>query len=430
MVFNKGGFNVKIKKYMFTPMLILILALIFVKDIKASAIIQEHKNVNSKDTYFVNTLMTNLLDNVYYNKLNTVKSNGLLQTVITLPNNSGINLTSLVHDNASITKLVIPNNVSSMINDERYEMDSWTMENFTSLTPKCPNLVSIELSKENKYFAVKDNVLYTKDMKRLVYCPPGKSGKLVVPEGVEIIGIMAFQECAKITSIQLPATLKQVQTGAFGGNKNLKSLTISNNNKYFMTKENVLFYNYGEQLIAYAGGKDTKSYVVPKGVKAISPAAFMGCNNLIDLTICEDLTDIGNEAFRDCISLKKIIMKQGIHDIAAGAFMNCSNLTQLILPEGLRGIYQDALEGCDKLLTVKLPSTLTMLLCDLSDVKNRTIECYSPFLINAGAIEPKNPVKIITYKNSNLDKWYKRTKPSKIKLTYFKNPYITKNEVT
>lgn len=356
-------------------------------------------------------------------------NNSLIHTVITIPQSVGTDLIKKVHDNAKVTKLILPADISSILPDDYYETDTWLLQNYSSITPNCPNLSVIEVSKANKTFTTKDGVLYSKDMKSLIYCPPGKSGKLVVPEGVVSIGFMAFQECAKLTSVSLPSTLTRINEGAFGNNTKLTSLTVSKDNSYLISKDNVIFYKQGEQLIAYAGGKKNKSYKVPDGVKAISQAAFQGCTNLTEITFCKNLTIIGNEAFRNCTKLKKAHFQEGIHVIAAGAFMNCSSLQKINFPEGLRGIYQDALTGCNQLLDISLPFSLQDVSCNLTDVENRSIQCYNPFITNLTGLELKvKSLKVFTYKNSCLDLWNKKNHPKGLKVAYFNTSYTSFNK--
>lgn len=355
-------------------------------------------------------------------------------TVITIPSNEGTNLITVVHDDTKVEKLIIPKEISSILSDDYYETDFWLLQNYSSMTPNCPNLSEVIVSEQNTTYKAIDGVIYTKDMKQLVYCPPGKTGKLDIPEGVEKIGFMAFQECAKLTSISLPSTISSVSEGAFGGNKKLTSLKVSEDNPYLMSKNNVLFYKKGEQLVAYAGGKKNKSYSIPDGVKIIAPAAFQGCTNLKEIKFCKKLTHIANEAFRDCINLEKVQLQEGIQEIAAGAFMNCSSLKEMNFPEGIRGIYYDVFKGCNRLLDISIPSSIHYLYCDLSDVENRTIRCYSPFISSISGRwlitnnkNDINNINVLAYENSSLDLWYKENIPSK-KITYFESSYIIFDE--
>lgn len=87
---------------------------------------------------------------------------------------------------------------------ERYEDYSYS-----------PKLTLFTVSKENGTYESKEGVLYEKERKRLVRYPQGRSGKAVVPEGTEEIGMFAFNNAGKVTEVELPASLKRIDGYAF-----------------------------------------------------------------------------------------------------------------------------------------------------------------------------------------------------------------------
>ena len=68
--------------------------------------------------------------------------------------------------------------------------------------------------------------------------------------------------------------------------------TEQNNANY--SSENGVLYNIDETtLIAYPVGKEESSFSIPTSVTTIAEEAFIGCTNLISVTIPESVTDIG-----------------------------------------------------------------------------------------------------------------------------------------
>lgn len=301
-------------------------------------------------------------------------------TVISLNNASSVDLPTLICNNKKVKKIIISKDMEQLLSEEYYELDPSLMQNYSSITPNCPNISDISVDKSNKYFTCINGVLYNKEKTELYYCPPGKTGELVIPEGVRSIGTMAFQECSKLTSISFPSTLKIIGQGAFGSNTSLIELIVSSNNEYFKADNNVIYRKDGEELVVYAGGNKNKTFTIPEGVKAISSAAFMGCANLQELCTNKNLISVGKEAFRSCTELKKVHFETGLHDIYAGAFYRCSKLQELNLPEGARDVYEDALTGCTNLLTIEIPGSIQTFACDLLTVPYRTIKIYNPYL--------------------------------------------------
>ena len=80
----------------------------------------------------------------------------------------------------------------------------------------CTSLQEITVASGNRNFVSRDGALYTKDMKRLIQYPSGRAGGIVIPKGVEKLG-MGSIGCPAMTSILLPSSLKLVGSGAFTG---------------------------------------------------------------------------------------------------------------------------------------------------------------------------------------------------------------------
>ena len=90
----------------------------------------------------------------------------------------------------------------------------------------CFSLPGFEVDPDNPVFCSCEGVLFNKDMTELIFCPAGKAGDYVVPEGVQTIGTEAFYECSQITSITLPDGLLTISDYAFGGCYGLTSILI------------------------------------------------------------------------------------------------------------------------------------------------------------------------------------------------------------
>ena len=80
----------------------------------------------------------------------------------------------------------------------------------------CTSLQEITVASGNRNFVSRDGALYTKDMKKLIQYPSGRAGGIVIPKGVEKLG-MGSIGCPAMTSILLPSSLKLVGSGAFTG---------------------------------------------------------------------------------------------------------------------------------------------------------------------------------------------------------------------
>lgn len=141
---------------------------------------------------------------------------------------------------------------------------------------KFENLVlNLALQKiDSDSFEYDGNAVYTNDKKRLVYCMSQETS-FSIPEGVEIIGEMAFR-----------------------GKKALKNVIIANSVKEI---EHDAFYDCDELDNVY----------VPAGVKVVRSYAFAECDKLKKVTFAGTPEKVGRHTFDDCDQLHDIIVPVG-----------------------------------------------------------------------------------------------------------------------
>ncbi len=170
----------------------------------------------------------------------------------------------------NVTKLTIGKNVS--------KIGLWAMENNKKVS-------FIDVDDENEYFCDVDGVLYSKDMKTLIFYPlargieemTDKNGKTVkgisyaIPEGVETVRTKAFYKCSELRSITLPTTVKRIEEKAFF------RCSIDE----IILPEGLTFI--GKDAFTYCEG--LTSIVIPESVKEIGEYAFYNCTSLLDVNV-------------------------------------------------------------------------------------------------------------------------------------------------
>lgn len=314
---------------------------------------------------------------------------------------------------AEMTKLILGNQVQVVYYNDHYETYPRIPQHFESNIAGCPKLEAIEIQKENKYYKTQDGVLYSKDGELLVAVPMNKSGKLVIPEGTKQIGRCAINGCSKLTSITIPSTLKNVCDAGLGGNKGVTKYTLSGSSKYFAVKDGVLFTKDMKTLVSYPSGKKNQTYQVPKGVKTISPGAFMENSYLQEVKLADSVKLIDNEAFKNCTALRKFVSGKKLRHIYAGAFGKCKKLKNVIIKEGLLTIEDECFVGTTSLKKIYLPQTLY----DVSGVVNskKKIEVTAYYHSQAWSyfLHEKN-VKLITKKHKKTKQKLVRVKDASI----------------
>lgn len=82
------------------------------------------------------------------------------------------------------------------------------------------NLQSVNVHEDNATFASVDGVVYSKDLRRLLYAPRGRQyGDFTIPQTVETVCAEAFANCRGLTHVYLQEGLKCIENRAFCGCK-------------------------------------------------------------------------------------------------------------------------------------------------------------------------------------------------------------------
>lgn len=131
------------------------------------------------------------------------------------------------------------------------------------------------VDEQNENFCAVDGVLYTKDMKTLLCCPKAYEGKaeFKVPATVEVISRSALSDC-KFEKILLPEGLKRIEPMAFLKAENLKEInSYKGETVYASLPEGLEFI--GLDAFNYASGL-TYLYI-PSSIKEIGAYSFCYC---------------------------------------------------------------------------------------------------------------------------------------------------------
>ena len=127
----------------------------------------------------------------------------------------------------------------------------------------CPNLAEFRVADESRFFLAVDGVLFSWQG-ALVRCPPARSGRYAIPDGiVEILG-GAFRQCEFLTEVTFPESLRNIREYAFADCTGLTAVAF------------------------------------PAGLKTTGRRAFSWCENLTKAVVRGRETDVVNSTFRDC----------------------------------------------------------------------------------------------------------------------------------
>ena len=180
----------------------------------------------------------------------------------------------------------------------------------------CDHLETINVAAGNTIYRSEDGILYGTEEGRLVLinCPAGKKGSVKILEGT--VGILdgSFSNCEKITSVDMPDSVKSIGEDAFKSCSSLIKVRFSNQ---LTDIGNYAFYRCDSMQQVH----------LPDSVKDLGAWAFRYCDALTEVTISKNISDIPDNAFGGCTNLTGITIPDGVKTIADNAFSYCSNLT-------------------------------------------------------------------------------------------------------
>ena len=190
-----------------------------------------------------------------------------------------------VPNKSTVTKIVIPDEYEGMpvtkildyaaqnleyvteffIGKNVKEIGTWALENNQ-------HIAAYTVDEANEYFCSVDGVIYTKDMKTVVFFPPAKEGDYKVADTVETIRTKAFYKCTKITSITLPDAIKDIEEKAFFRCEAMTTINLPNN-----------LTHIGKDAFTYCYG--LTEITIPASVSQIDEYAFYNCTNLFTVNV-------------------------------------------------------------------------------------------------------------------------------------------------
>ena len=205
--------------------------------------------------------------------------------------------------------------------------------------------------------------------------------KVILPEGLQSIGMWAFCDCENLQEIVLPSTLVLINTGAFS-NTGLISCELPDGLQYMgMSVFGECHHLQTVSIPATVGtlpdpanGKPAyemtlanwtfsrctslTTVTVSDGITAIGEGCFSECYHLKNVNIPSSIQQIGSDAFSMCLSLEEISLPNGLSIITGGLFSHCESLTSIIIPDTVTTIEDLAFRGCKSLTVLNMPESV------------------------------------------------------------------------
>jgi hypothetical protein len=264
------------------------------------------------------------------------------------------------------------------------------------LAGRSENLITITVDPNNTVYDSRDNcnaIIHTERNTLVAGC-----NTTVIPNTVEIIGYQAFMGFLGITSLTLPNSVKIIQDQAFLECNNLRyvdfgSVEVIGSNAFFrndlvsvdlpssLRELNSLAFCYNYNLSSITVDSNNTVYDSRNNCNAVIETAtnklIQGCSGTV---IPSSVTSIGKYAFYGT-GITSIVIPSSITVIPESCFYKCNLLTNIILPSSLTEIGVSAFEGTG-LTSVTIPSSVTKIgysaFENCSDLTEVIVNCTVP----------------------------------------------------
>lgn len=271
-----------------------------------------------------------------------------------------------------IPSVEIPNNVAHIgtraflgcSNIKSVVIPSGTISIGDASFSNCEELSTVEIS--NSVTSIGSNA----------FAGNSKLSSIIIPKNVAEIGSGAFSRCPLLSFISVDPN-----NMVYDSRDNCNAIIKKSNMSLVQGCKNTVFPTGVRSIGPWAfGGCKVTSIEIPNTVKSIGMSAFYGCANLSSVVIPEGVNEIGCSAFHNCISLTDIIIPNGVSVVESQVFYGCTSLSNVDIPSGVSEIGGSAFSNCTGLKRIicraDVPPTITS--NDVFENVGSDVEVYVP----------------------------------------------------
>lgn len=214
---------------------------------------------------------------------------------------------------------------------------------------------------------------------------PESFKQLEISNSCTSLAIDSFKDNNTLETIYIGKDLEDIPYYLFNDIESLKSITVSDLNKKYTSKNGILYDKYCTKLLCCPRKLEGK-VSIENSVKELDDFAFNGRTLVTEIILPMNLEKIGNDVFTNCDSLTYnefdgalyigssskpyLILVKGKEDavtctvhgvckyLIPGAFKNCVNLKKIVLNDLIDLIGDETFNGCTSLESIVIPSSV------------------------------------------------------------------------
>ena len=205
----------------------------------------------------------------------------------------------------------------------------------------CTNLETIELP----------DTIKSIETAAFLQCTNLKSIK--IPEGLTSIKAEAFDDCSSLTNMELPTSVTYIEGTILRGCASLTSITLP-----IIELDNQLG-GYMTTLFGWVSPQNLSEVIINKATTITSGAFENICTEMKRIVLPDNVVSIDDCAFRRCYSLESINIPTSVTSIGEHVFSYCRSLTSIEIPANVESIGEGAFSECVALTVIKVDENNT-----------------------------------------------------------------------
>ena len=176
----------------------------------------------------------------------------------------------------------------------------------------------------------------------------------------------AFKGNTALTKVFIPQTINDfglsrtdvLERNLFVGCTALEYIEVEEGNPVFCSVDGVLFDREKRSLFTYPAAATRTSYTVPESVKDIAYSAFAHNQHLVNVTIPDEVTDMGTSVFNGCTNLEEVRLSPNLKSLPEFLFKHCEHLKSVTIPQGVTNLGLGVFSGCASLTSMTMPESV------------------------------------------------------------------------